>query len=104
MTNDSGSASSTSATERPPEERSGATRYWKLHVPVSAVFEGMEMEGQLPAEPKALRKEYLRLFDEYISQLKRGCREMGMDYVQMPTDQPLDVALSQYLAHRMKAS
>ena len=66
------------------------------------VFEGMEEEGQLPAEPKALRKEYLRLFEDYISRLKRGCREMGMDYVQFPTDQPVDVQLSQYLAQRMK--
>ena len=66
------------------------------------VFEGMEGEGQLPAEPKALRKEYLRLFDDYIARLKRGCREMGMDYVQFPTDQPVDIQLSQYLAQRMK--
>jgi uncharacterized protein (DUF58 family) len=66
------------------------------------VFEGMEEEGQLPAEPKALRKEYIRLFEDYIARLKRGCREMGMDYVQFPTDQPVDVQLSQYLAQRMK--
>ncbi len=68
----------------------------------AVVFEGMENEGQLPAEPKALRREYLRLFENYVSTLRRGCREMGMDYVQMPTDQPLDAALSQYLAHRAR--
>jgi hypothetical protein len=69
----------------------------------TVVFEGMEEEGQLPAEPNALRREYLHLFDGYVASLKRGCREMGMDYVQMPTDQPLDTALAQYLSTRMKA-
>ena len=70
----------------------------------TALFEGMEEEGQLPAEPNALRKEYLRLFEEYGAKLRRGCREMGMDYLQMPTDHPLDAALSQYLAQRMKTA
>ncbi len=69
-----------------------------------AVFEGMEEEGQLPAEPNALRGEYLRLFEEYATALRRGCREMGMDYVQMPTDEPIDDALSRYLHLRMRAS
>src|SRR5579872_1234736 len=68
----------------------------------TAVFEGMEEEGQIPAEPNALRREYLALFEAYVSALKRGCREMGMDYRQMPTDQPIDVALAQYLSTRMK--
>jgi uncharacterized protein (DUF58 family) len=69
-----------------------------------AVFEGMEEEGQLPAEPNALRSEYLRLFEEYVTALRRGCREMGMDYVQMPTDEPVSDALSRYLHLRMRAS
>jgi uncharacterized protein (DUF58 family) len=69
----------------------------------TAVFEGMEEEGQLPAEPNALRREYLELFENYVSALRRGCREMGMDYVQFPTDQAPDAALAQYLSTRMKA-
>lgn len=68
----------------------------------SVVFEGMENEGQLPAEPNALRQEYLRLFEAHVNTLRRGCREMGMDYVQMPTDEAVDAALAQYLSNRMK--
>jgi uncharacterized protein (DUF58 family) len=68
----------------------------------AAIFEGMEGEEPLTAEPNALRREYLRVFGDYILALKRGCRELGMDYVQMPTDQPLDEALSHYLAERMQ--
>jgi uncharacterized protein (DUF58 family) len=69
----------------------------------TVVFEGMEEEGQLPAEPNALRREYLRLFESYTTALKRGCREMGMDYLQLPTDVAPDAALAHYLSTRMKA-
>ncbi len=68
----------------------------------TALFEGMENEGQLPAEPNSLRREYLKVFDQYVAALRKGCREMGMDYVQMPTDLPVDAALAQYLANRMR--
>ena len=68
----------------------------------SAIFEGMEGEEPLMAEPNALRREYLTVFGDYINTLKRGCRELGMDYIQMPTDQPIDSALSRYLAQRMQ--
>ena len=47
----------------------------------TVVFEGLEGEGQLPAEPRALQREYLRMFGVYVAALRRGCREMGMDYV-----------------------
>ncbi len=68
----------------------------------SAVFEGMEGEEALPAEPNSLRKEYLQVFGEYVSILKRGCRELNMDYQQFPTDMPIDTALAAYLAQRAK--
>jgi uncharacterized protein (DUF58 family) len=67
----------------------------------AALFEGMEGEEPLTAEPNALRREYLNAFGAYIDRLKRGCRELGMDYVQLVTDQPVDVSLSRYLAQRM---
>lgn len=66
----------------------------------SAVFEGMEGEEPLMAEPNALRREYLNAFNEFTATLKRGCRELDMDYIQLPTDQPVDIALTRYLASR----
>lgn len=66
----------------------------------SARFEGMEGEEALLAEPNALRREYLNAFGAYLDRLRKGCRELGMDYVQLPTDQPVDVVLSRYLAQR----
>lgn len=67
----------------------------------TTIFEGLEGEEPLTTEPNALRNEYLRVFEEYVEQLKRGCREMSMDYQPLPTDAPVDVALSSYLARRM---
>jgi uncharacterized protein (DUF58 family) len=65
-------------------------------------FEGLENEDALLTEPNALREEYLRVFGEYVLKLKQGCREMSVDYCPLPTDQPIDVALSQYLAQRLR--
>ena len=38
-----------------------------------------------------------------MHELKRGCRDQNIDYVQLRTDTPLNVALSSYLAHRLTA-
>ena len=62
----------------------------------------MEGEASITAEPNSLRREYLKVFGEYLDILKRGCRELNMDYQQFPTDQPIDAALSRYLANRMQ--
>lgn len=70
----------------------------------TCIFEGMEEEGQLPAEPNALRRDYLAAFEEFRAKVKKGCREMGMDYVPLVTDQPPDIVLSEYLSNRRKGS
>ena len=67
----------------------------------ASIFEGMEGEEPITAEPNALRHEYLNAFEAYIEALKKGCRELNMDYQQLPTDQPIDSAISRYLAQRM---
>lgn len=70
----------------------------------SAIFEGMEGEDPITAEPHALRKQYIAAFDEYVQKLMRGCRELDMDYQQMVTDQPIDEALARYLSARSDRS
>jgi len=67
----------------------------------TSIFEGLEGEEPITAEPNALRQEYLNAFAEYVEALKKGCRELNMDYQQLPTDQPVDTAISRYLAQRM---
>ena len=51
-------------------------------------------------EPRGLRKAYLAEFQRYLRRLKEGCRTEQIDYVSLPTDSSLEVALSSYLASR----
>jgi hypothetical protein len=51
-----------------------------------------------------LRQSYLEQIEGFLHELKRGCRDQNIDYVQLRTDTPLNVAMSSYLAHRLKRS
>jgi hypothetical protein len=53
-------------------------------------------------DPRSLRKAYLEQIEGFLHGLKRGCRDQNIDYVQLRTDTPLNVAMSSYLAHRQK--
>ncbi len=65
------------------------------------MFRGLEQLPNVLVEPRALRQAYLREFDRYVNQLKRGGRMHRIDYVQMRTDRSLELALSSYLSSRM---
>ncbi len=64
------------------------------------LFRGLEQLPQVQIEPRAIRKAYLDEFNNFIRQLKRGCRGHRIDYVPLRTDQSLEVTLSTYLASR----
>jgi len=64
------------------------------------LFKGMEEMGELLTEPRALREGYLEQLALFTEQLKKLCRGMHIDFTRMNTGQPLDVALSGFLATR----
>ncbi|NLF72614.1 MAG: DUF58 domain-containing protein [Candidatus Anammoximicrobium sp.] len=64
------------------------------------LFRGLEQMPQVVADPRSLRKAYLRELAAYQQQLQYGCRSHGMDYHLVRTDQPLDAVLSTYLGRR----
>jgi uncharacterized protein (DUF58 family) len=66
------------------------------------MFEGLEMELRLLADPRPLREAYLQEVEQFISRIRSGCLQHRIDYVNITTDQPLDVALTSYLAKRLK--
>jgi uncharacterized protein (DUF58 family) len=68
----------------------------------ATLFRGLEGLPDVLAEPRALRKSYLRQFDAFVRRLKSGCRQHQIDYVLLRTDQPLDLVLSSFLASRAK--
>ncbi len=68
----------------------------------TTLFRGLEQYPELLTDPRTLRKSYLDQMGQFITDLRRGCRDQNIDYVQMSTEKPLSVALSSYLAHRLK--
>ncbi len=68
----------------------------------TTLFKGLEQLPDVLSEPRALRKAYLAEFGAFLRQVQSGCRAQRIDYVQMRTDQMLDVPLSAYLSSRMK--
>lgn len=66
------------------------------------LFKGLEAFPDVLTEPRALRKAYLNEFGKFLKAVRQGCRAQHIDYVQLRTDQPLDLALSAYLSSRLK--
>ncbi len=67
----------------------------------TTLFKGLEGLPEILTEPRALRKAYQDEINGFINQLKKSCRKINIDYLLFRTDEPLDRALSSYLASRM---
>jgi uncharacterized protein (DUF58 family) len=68
------------------------------------LFKGMEGLPQLFAQPRALREQYLEELSGHLERIRGECLDSRIDYQRLSTAQPLDVALSSYLATRMAMS
>jgi uncharacterized protein (DUF58 family) len=64
-------------------------------------FIGLEEYPDVITDPRHLRREYINIVQNFITVLRRGCLKERIDYVQITTDQMMDVALSAYLATRL---
>jgi uncharacterized protein (DUF58 family) len=64
-------------------------------------FEGLEDQPHLVCDPKALRDGYLEVLEEYLTEVRRGCTRMGVDYTLIRTSDYLDAVLSRFLFRRM---
>jgi uncharacterized protein (DUF58 family) len=67
----------------------------------TTLFKGLENLPHVLSEPRALRKAYQEEFQQFMTEVQRGCRGNNIDHILMRTDQRLDIALSAYLAARM---
>ena len=65
------------------------------------LFKGLENQGEQLTEPRVLRKAYQREFEGFLKSIRSGARDLHMDYVLMRTDQPLEVAIHQFLSRRL---
>ena len=66
----------------------------------TTLFKGMEGLPDILTEPHALRRAYQEELGTFLDAMKKGCRMIDIDYVPIRTDQPLDAALTAYLAAR----
>jgi uncharacterized protein (DUF58 family) len=64
-------------------------------------FEGLEELPHLLCDPRALRDGYLEALEEYLTEVRRGCTKMGIDYTLVRTSDYMDAVLSRFLFQRM---
>ena len=58
----------------------------------TTLFKGLEGLADVLTEPHALRKAYQEELSAYLTDLKKNCRMVDIDYVPLRTDADLDVA------------
>jgi uncharacterized protein (DUF58 family) len=65
-------------------------------------FRGLEIPAEMLTDPRGVRDGYLREFNSFRDEIRRGCRSLKIDLVPLRTDQNLGLVLARYLAHRMQ--
>jgi len=68
------------------------------------VFESLETDHKLLANPTAIRKEYLAKMDAFLARVAAGCSEGGIDYHLISTDAPLEQTLLDVIAARSRGT
>ena len=63
-------------------------------------FIDLETETVIETDPWHIKNEYIKKINEHINNLKNVCGKNKIDYVQLQTDKPLDIALTSYLRKR----
>ena len=66
-------------------------------------FEGLEELPHLLCDPRALRDGYLDELEQYLTEVRRGCTRIGVEYHLIRTSDYLDAVLSRFLFQRMSS-
>jgi uncharacterized protein (DUF58 family) len=73
---------------------------WNFPFVENTLFEGLEEQQQLLADPQSLRASYLEAVRNFCARVRAVCLKHRADYVPVNTRQPLDAVLSGYLSGR----
>jgi uncharacterized protein (DUF58 family) len=65
-------------------------------------FNDLESGRRLYVDPEAARAQYLERFGAHAAELQRACRDLGVDYIDCPTDRPLELSLFDLLRTRTR--
>ncbi|HEX5470500.1 MAG TPA: DUF58 domain-containing protein [Lacipirellulaceae bacterium] len=64
------------------------------------MFKGLEALGKVVVEPRSLQAAYRREIQSFVKRIRAGCRGQQIDYITIPSDQPLDAVLRTFLSAR----
>ena len=65
-------------------------------------FESLEGEDVELTDPIRLKREYLRQFKAHQTRIREACHRLRIDFIQLFSDEPIERALAEYLASRLK--
>jgi uncharacterized protein (DUF58 family) len=68
----------------------------------AAMFYDLESGRELYVEPQATRERYLSRFAEHAAAIKAACSRLGVDFYQLTTAQPVELALFDFLNSRLR--
>lgn len=66
----------------------------------SLPFLGLEDEGRVRVDPRALKAEYLKAFNDHREQVEKAARSFGFDYQRVCTHEWLGPAIAAFVARR----
>jgi len=67
-----------------------------------ALFQDVESGRNMYVDPPAAQTGYKHLLDKHLAKTKSTCQSLGIDYHLFATDRPFDLALLDFLQHRMR--
>ena len=73
---------------------------WNFPMVENVLFEGLEEDVHLLADPQSLRRSYLEAVQRFVTRVEGVCLKHNADYVPINTRDPLDGVLCGYLARR----
>ena len=68
----------------------------------AAMVEDLESGASLYVDPAAVRRQYQRRFREHAAEVAGACGRLGIDFCAVATDQPLELALFDFLHARLR--
>jgi len=73
---------------------------WNFPFVDNLLFEGLEEDARLLADPQSLRASYRQAVQRFAARARAACLRHRADYVPVSTREPLDAVLCGYLAQR----
>lgn len=67
-----------------------------------SLFYDLESGRELYVDPQAVRRQYQERFAEHARELARACSDLGIDFYDLTTDRPFDLALFDLMNSRMR--